>query len=231
MIAIVVLTLIVCALTVDYLVLRLPQRQTAVQASVGDNPAIHVDRTHMWLLPEASGLARVGIDEVASLLIGRPERIEWAPAGLVTRGAPLAVVIAGGRRLTLRSPVDGAVVEENPALAASPLDIATNPLDKGWLVRLRPANLAAQLAEMRSGTRLRDWSRQEMARLRDFILARSHASNLVGATAMDGGELDLGAAGRLDEAAFADAVRMVFADEPSGAIATTKATSQKAVTP
>jgi len=220
MIAILVLSLIVCALTVDYLVL-LPRRRHAT---------IYVDDTHMWLAPEASGLARVGIDRVASLLVGRPDRIDWAADGPIVRGAPLAVVSGGGHRLTLRSPVDGLVVEHNPSLHGHPSEMVRNPLDTGWLVRLRPSNLAAQLGAMRSGNKLVAWSQDEMARLRAFILARIPGSVAVGATAMDGGELGLEVARHLDQDAFAEAVRMVFADGPATEPAPVQPGSQNAAT-
>jgi glycine cleavage system H protein len=213
MIAILVLTLIVCALTVDYWVLRLSQRPTVLGASALGSASLYVDDRHMWLAPEASGLARVGIDEVASLLVGRPDRIEWATAKRIARGQALAVISGAGRRLVLRSPVDGVMVEHNPALRDHPLDLALEPLDAGWLVRLRPTNLPAQLALMRTGKRLLEWSQGEMARLRSFILERAPMSIALGPTAMDGGSLSPDVARHLDEAAFADAVRMLL---PSG---------------
>lgn len=230
MIAILVLTLIVCALTVDYWVLRLSQRRAVLGASALGNANLYVDDRHMWLAPEASGLARVGIDEVASLLVGRPDHIEWTAAGRIARGQALAVVSGAGRSLVLRSPVDGVMVEHNPALHDRPLDVALNPLDAGWLVRLRPTNLPAQLALMRTGKKLLEWSQGEMARLRNFILERAPRSLALGPTAMDGGSLSPDVACHLDEAAFAAAVRMLLAgglatDEPA------EGASQKAATP
>ncbi len=213
MIPIVVLALIVCALTVDYLVLRGPWLARSLATGAPGRSAIYVDHTHMWLAPEAAGLARVGVDAVASLLVGRPERIEWATHGRLTRGAPLAFVVVGGRRVTLRCPVDGDVIEMNPALTTCPSHVGSSPLDQGWLVRLRPTRLATQLRRMRTGEKLREWTREEMARLRALLLGRLPSGSLVGATALDGGALDANLSHHLDGESFAAAVRLVFADE------------------
>jgi glycine cleavage system H protein len=228
MIAIVVLALIVCALTIDYVVLRLQQPHGASEVGLaGWTDIYYVDPSHVWLARETSGLVRLGFDEVARLLIGRPERIEWMAGKHVTRGAPLAVVVSGARRLTLRSPVDGDVVAENQSLAERPSAISTSPLHASWLVRMRPAKLAPALAEMRTGKGLREWSEQELARLRAFILARMPRSSTVGATAADGGSLDPDMARYLDDGAFADAVRMLLAED----VASGKAPPGSEVTP
>jgi glycine cleavage system H protein len=214
MIAILVITLIVCALSADYVVQGIAERAFRLSAAANLPPeALHADRNHLWVWPEPSGVARIGVDPVAATLLGSPERIEWPASGKLARGAPLAVVHAHGRRVTLRSPVDGAVVERNPLLTASPAAMASQPLGEGWLVRLRPANLAAELANLKSGEQLRAWWTQEMDRLRELVLSRLPASAAVGATAADGGPLASEAAARLDEAAFVEAARMILGDD------------------
>jgi hypothetical protein len=62
---------------------------------------------------------------------------------------------------------------------------------------------------MKTGAKLREWSRQEMDRLRAFVLSRLPAS-AVGATAADGGPLAADLASRLDANAWNQAVRLML---------------------
>lgn len=213
MIAILVLALIACALTVDYFVQIFSERARRLSIVEVPPEAIYADRNHLWVWPEPSGVVRIGVDLVAASLLGQPDRIEWAAPGWIERGAPLAVVHGHGRRLTLPSPIAGTLVERNSLLDASPVAMASRPLAEGWLVKLHPANLVAQLANMKSGEQLRAWSRLEMDRLRELVLSHLSASTAVGATAADGGPLGCEVAGRLDKEAFREAARLVFAAE------------------
>jgi hypothetical protein len=56
---------------------------------------------------------------------------------------------------------------------------------------------------------LREWSRQEMDRLRAFVLSRLPTAT-VGATAADGGPLAADLASRLDDDAWNEAVRLLL---------------------
>jgi glycine cleavage system H lipoate-binding protein len=204
MVALFVVAIMVCALTADYVVQRLALR--APSYAFGD---IFLDASHLWIKPEPSGLARVGADDVVGVLLGRPWRIEWSPMGQVKRGAPLAVVHGQGRSLTLRSPVDGDVVEQNTKVGEVLANASLQAFDAGWLVRMRPVELAPRLAAMKTGAKLRDWSRQEMDRLRAYVLSRLPAA-AVGITAADGGPLAPDLASRLDDNAWDEAVRLML---------------------
>jgi glycine cleavage system H lipoate-binding protein len=204
MVALFVVAIMLCALTADYVVQRLALRAPAYALE-----DIFLDASHLWIRPEPTGVARIGADEVVAVLVGRPWRIEWSPTGQVKRGMPLAVVRGHGRSLILRSPVDGEVVEQNTQLAASLAQASLQTLDADWLVRLQPAELAPCLAAMKTGAKLREWSRQEMDRLRAFVLARVPARAL-GVTAADGGPLAADLASRLDDDAWNEAVRLML---------------------
>jgi glycine cleavage system H lipoate-binding protein len=204
MVALFVLAIVLCAVTADYVVQRL-----ALRALSGALDGFFVDASHLWIQAEPSGLARVGADPVIRALLGRSWKIDWAPKGQVKRGAPLAVVYGQGRSLALRSPVDGEVMEQNPSFASAAMAASNEAFDAGWLVRLRPVELAPRLAAMKTGAKLREWSRQEMDRLRAFVLSRLPLS-AVGVTATDGGPLAADLASRLDDDAWKQAVRLVL---------------------
>ena len=202
MVALFVVAIVLCAVSADYVVQRL-----ALRALSGALDGFFMDASHLWIQAEPSGLARVGADPVIRALVGRSWKLDWAPKGQVRRGGPLAVVYGLGRSLTLRSPVDGEVMEQNTSFAFA---LTSSPaFDAGWLVRMRPVHLAPRLATMQTGAKLREWSRQEMDRLRAFVLSRLPAS-AIGATAADGGPLATDLASRLDDNAWNQAVRLML---------------------
>ena len=205
MVALFVIAIVLCAVTADYIVQRLAMPAHALDG-------LFVDASHLWIQTEPSGLARVGADAVACALLDRSWRIDWAPKGEVKRGAPLALIRGPGRRLTLRSPVDGEVVEQNTKFAAAMAHAAPSAFKDGWLVRLQPKEIGPQLAAMKTGAKLREWSRQEMDRLRAFALSRLPAA-AVGATAADGGPLAAGLAVRLSDNAWNEAVRLMLGEK------------------
>jgi glycine cleavage system H protein len=210
-----VVALVLLALTADYVVLGV-RRRVPSERSVREPSSVFVAPGHMWLVPEAAGLVRVGADAMVGLLLGAPERIEWPGSGAVKRGQPLAVLHARHRRLTLRSPVDGVVVERNTRL--DPAALAREPLGAGWLVRVRAQDLPTSLARAASGDGLREWSRRELDRLRSFALS-AMPPGAVGATAADGGPVGPDLVSILDEKAWTAAVELMFDIEPELSLA------------
>ena len=207
MVALFILAIVLCAVTADYVVQRL-----ALRALSGALDGFFVDASHLWIQTEPAGLARVGADPVIRALLGRSWKIDWAPKGRVKRGSPLAVVHGQGRSLTLRAPIDGEVIEYNPSFGSAATLASSEAFDVGWLVRMRPVELAPRLAAMKTGATLLEWSRQEMDRLRAFVLSRLPLS-AVGATAADGGPLAADLASRLDNDAWNAAVRLMLSTD------------------
>jgi glycine cleavage system H lipoate-binding protein len=202
MVALFVIAIVLCAVTADYVAQRL-----AMSARAHDG--FFVGASHLWIQAEPSGLARVGADAVACALLDRSWHVDWAPKGEVKQGAPLALIRGPGRRLILRSPVDGEVMEQNTSFAAALALASPSAFEAGWLVRLRPKQFGLQVATMMTGARLRTWSRQEMDRLRAFVLSRL-PDGAVGATAADGGPIAAGLASRLDDDAWNEAVCLML---------------------
>ena len=209
MVALFVIALLLCALTADYFVQCLARRAPALHAAARTIEGIFMDASHLWIQPEPSGLARIGADSMVGVLLGWPEHVDWPSMGPVKRGAALATVHYQGRRLTLRSPVDGDVVEQNTRLGTISGSASAEAWDAGWLVRLRPVDLVPHLAAMRTGERLREWSRMEMDRLRAFVLSHLPVGS-VGATAADGGTLGAEVVSQLDDAVWNEAVRLML---------------------
>lgn len=147
-------------------------------------------RGHTWINLLFSGHVKVGVDDFLQRLLGRIDAITLPRVGAeVKEGRPFVAIRQGGRTATLAAPVDGVVCAVNDELARAPTLLKRDPYTRGWLLALRPTNLAANLPRLTVGESALAWLRAEVARLQDFLqvtLALKQDA-LVGATAADGG--------------------------------------------
>lgn len=217
MVALMLVALVALALTADYFVLHVRRWWAARLSRQPMRAGLCVAPGHMWLMPDAFGRLSVGADAMVPLFLGRTERIDWCGDGSVKRGEPFVVLEGNShgrhRRLTLRSPVDGVVVERNQSLDVAA--VGATPLEASWLVRVVPDDLGASLAHARADQSLREWSRRELDRLRAFVLSRL-PTGVVGATAADGGPLAPAAVSLLDDETWAEAAALIFDGEADG---------------
>jgi len=98
--------------------------------------------THEWLRVEGEE-GRVGITDHAQAELTDVVYVElpalWAE---VEACHPIAVVESVKAASDIYSPVSGTVIEINPALAANPSLVNTDPYGEGWLYRLKLKNPA-----------------------------------------------------------------------------------------
>ena len=95
--------------------------------------------------------AVVGITDYAQQQLGDIVFVDLPKVGKkVTKGAELAVIESVKAASEVYAPIDGEVVEVNPALGEKPALVNEEPLTGGWLVKLRvgaPVEAAALLDE------------------------------------------------------------------------------------
>jgi glycine cleavage system H lipoate-binding protein len=147
-------------------------------------------RGHTWVNLLFSGQVKVGVDDFAQKLLGHIDAITLPPVGVeVKQGQPFAAIRQGGRTALLPAPVDGVVCAANSELAKIPGLIKRDPYTRGWLVAVRPTDLAGNLSRLTVGEGARMWLQAELARLQEFlhVTLTLERDALVGATAADGG--------------------------------------------
>ena len=171
----------------------------------GDFPVpagIFVGAGHTWASLETDGSIRVGVDDFATRLLGRLDRLEIAAEGAELAHEDAAFVLhQGTKSVAFASPLTGTVTDVNTALLQEPERLRDAPYDAGWLLRIRPHHLAHELRRLRIGEEAQGWLRHEAARLGDF-LARTLPSAPVGATLQDGGLAVSGVMETLDATAW-----------------------------
>lgn len=107
----------------------------------------------VWIRLEDDGSARLGMTDVAQTLCGRMVALTFqkAPGARVRRGRTLAVIESAKWVGPFRSPLTGEIVEVNERFATDPGIANRDPFGEGWLVRLRPTELARERKHLLDG--------------------------------------------------------------------------------
>ncbi len=199
--------------TLDWLLSRRSQTQAVAAVPAGQRPELapepalapvwvagyelpeqlHYHPGHTWVRPTGHDTAVVGIDDFARKLIGGVKALKIPRAGSwLLQGARAFDVDAGGRTAGLVSPVEGEVIEVNPALRQKPELAASDPYGRGWLCKIRAPHLATHLRNLVRGGLARKWTEESRDQLELELMAAS------GSVLRDGGELASDFASHLD---------------------------------
>jgi len=107
---------------------------------------------HSWALVNSDGDVTVGVDDFTQKVVGALSRIQLPPLGSqVKQGEVYATLERGGKALPQIAPLSGTIVGVNNKLASSPGIVNSSPLEKGWIVRLAPAQLTVELRNLLKG--------------------------------------------------------------------------------
>jgi glycine cleavage system H protein len=99
--------------------------------------AVYYTEEHEWIRVEGDQ-ATVGITDFAQGQLGDIVFVELPEAGRqVTKGGEAAVVESVKAASDVYAPVDGEIVEPNPALGDDPSLANSDPEGEGWFFRLR----------------------------------------------------------------------------------------------
>ena len=99
--------------------------------------SVYYTEEHEWIRVEGDE-ATVGITDFAQGQLGDIVFVELPEAGRqVTKGAEAAVVESVKAASDVYAPVDGEIVEPNPALGEDPSLVNSDPEGEGWFFRLR----------------------------------------------------------------------------------------------
>ncbi len=105
--------------------------------------------THEWLRVDGEN-GTVGISDHAQAELTDIVYVELPAVGAQAEaGKAIAVVESVKAASDIYSPVAGTVTEVNPALAANPALVNTDPYGEGWLFKLKIAN-AAEVAALKT---------------------------------------------------------------------------------
>jgi glycine cleavage system H protein len=100
-------------------------------------------KEHEWLRQEEDGTVTIGITDHAQSALGDLVYVELPEVGAeLDAGDEMAVVESVKAASDVYAPVGGTVLEVNTELSDDPEKINTDPYGDGWIVRMRPVDMA-----------------------------------------------------------------------------------------
>ena len=144
---------------------------------------LHYHRGHTWARVVSPDTAVVGVDDFARRLVGKVDRVKAPRVGSWLRqGAAGGTLRAAGREADLIAPVEGEVIEVNGEARRDAAAVNEDPYGRGWLYKVRSANMAANLRNLLDGSTARRWTEDAREQLELRLMALS------GSVLQDGGE-------------------------------------------
>jgi glycine cleavage system H lipoate-binding protein len=167
--------------------------QPAYEANIKELPQVagfylseklYYFRNHTWLRLERNGQYRVGIDDFASRIIGKPQGIVLPSIGKSLDLEEHAWTVNHAHSdLEFLSPVKGVVTSTNQALLDDVAVINQQPYARGWLMTIEPESIMKSNRNFLTGPEANAWMVEEAN------LLSKHLSAEAGATMHDGASL------------------------------------------
>ena len=137
---------------------------------------------HTWALNEGPSLVRVGLDDFASKLIGKVERIQLPQRGQwIRQGQKIATIYRDGAAVDMVSPIEGSIADVNDTVARDPKLAHKDPYGEGWLLTVQSPDAKTNFRNLLGGAMARWWTEESAGRLQRKLPV------LAGALAQDGG--------------------------------------------
>ena len=131
---------------------------------------------------ETPTLVRIGMDEFASKLTGKLEKIALPQRGKwIRQGQKIWTLHRNGATVDMVSPIEGSIVDINEAAMSNPELARKDPYGEGWLVTVQSPDAKTNFRNLLGGAMARWWTEESASRLqRQMPMA-------LGALAQDGG--------------------------------------------
>jgi glycine cleavage system H lipoate-binding protein len=137
---------------------------------------------HTWALSESPSLVRIGMDEFASKLTGKVERISLPQRGQwIRQGQKVWTLHRDGAAVDMVSPIEGSVADINEAALQNPELARKDPYGEGWLVTVQSPDAKTNFRNLLGGALARWWTEESASRL------QRRMPMALGALAQDGG--------------------------------------------
>ena len=188
------------AMIIRYIRQNKPVRMEAVRApgtALNENiltapGGLYYDKSHTWAYMEKNGTVKVGIDDFLQHVTGPITRVLLKrPGDRVTKGQPVLTVMHKGKHLVVSAPVSGTIVAQNAGLFTDSTLLNDSPYTDGWVYAIEPTNWIHEVQLLLMSPNYKEWLRNELGRLRDFILSvvKPDTPEFACVTLQDGGEL------------------------------------------
>ena len=141
---------------------------------------------HTWALSESPSLVRVGMDEFASKLTGKIERITLPQRGQwIRQGQKIWSLHRDGATVDMVSPIEGSVADINENAVRDPELARKDPYGEGWLLTVQSPDAKTNFRNLLGGALARWWTEESASRLQRRMPMALGALAQEGGVAMD----------------------------------------------
>jgi glycine cleavage system H lipoate-binding protein len=138
---------------------------------------------HTWALSESPDLVRVGMDDFASKLVGKIDRVTLPQRGRwVRQGQKIWTIFREGKSVDMVSPIEGTISDVNEAVVKDPDLARKDPYGEGWLLTVQAPDAKTNFRNLLGGMMARVWTEESALRLRKRMPVA-----MASALAQDGG--------------------------------------------
>ena len=137
---------------------------------------------HSWAIPEEKDVVKVGVDDFAQKLIGKPGQILVPQVGAqLEQGENGWQFEIDNKKIDMLSPVTGKVLAVNEQAIKNPELLIQDPYGEGWLMKVRVPRIKSNLKNLLSGRLAQAWMQDTVHQLRGTL------SGELGTVMQDGG--------------------------------------------
>jgi glycine cleavage system H protein len=127
---------------------------------------IYYHKEHYWAKVEGN-IVTMGTSDFAQKLAGQIVYVELPSVGRsLEQGKPCGSMESGKWVGRVYAPVSGKVEASNQDLEETPELINESPYEKGWICKISPSNLQADLNNLMKGDSLKDFIKSEIERVK-----------------------------------------------------------------
>ena len=114
---------------------------------------------HTWALSESPSLVRVGMDQFATKLAGKVERIALPQRGQwIRQGQKIWTLHRDRTTVDMVSPIEGSVADINEALVNDPTLATKDPYGDGWMITVQSPDSKTNFRNLLGGALARWWA-------------------------------------------------------------------------
>ncbi len=102
---------------------------------------LHYTKSHEWVRLEDDGTVTVGLTDHAQESLGDLVFVESPEVGTEYAAEEACCVVESVKAASdIYMPINGEIIDANPALADEPEIINSSPYDDGWLFKIKPSD-------------------------------------------------------------------------------------------
>jgi glycine cleavage system H protein len=166
--------------TISAGILRIPQ-------------GLYYNRSHTWAHLGETGIAKVGLDDFLQHITGEVTFTQLKkPGESIKKGDLMTQIDKAGRHLNVFSPISGQILKTNDALNKDPEMLNEDPLEKGWIYKIKPDDWVKETRSCYFADDATTWLTKELERFKDFLTGgpmRKYSSEPAMVMLQDGGEI------------------------------------------